>query len=189
MKRVPEGLHDEICTLFRDGFSHSEIGLKFGFTESQIGTVLHKRGLKLSREECIERQRTRAKNALRIRTPKPRLLDPARPYMIRDCVAAAAAITGLPFETLLSGRRKKYHCRVRNAIYHLCAPYFSYMQIGRAFGGRDHSTVIYGCDVAAGMLVQSQDFRDLVAAIDQRARAIVAERAQKISSHIERLAA
>lgn len=189
MRRVPEGLHDEICDLFRSGFSQSEIGIRFGFTENQIRTVLHKCGLKLSLEESHQRTRTRAKNALRIRTPKPRLLDPARPYMIRDCVAAAAAITGLPFETLMAGRRKKYHCRARNAIYHLCAPYFSYMQLGRAFGGRDHSTVIYGCEVAAGMLVQSQDFRDLVAAIDQRAREIAAHRMQAVCADLERLAA
>lgn len=189
MKRIPEGMHEEMCALFLSGFSQSEIGEKFGYSMNQVATVMQKCGIKLTRAQCIERSRTRSKRALRIRSPKPRLLEPARPYMIRDCAVAAAAITGLPLDTLITGRRKKYHCRARNAIYHLCAPYFSYQQIGRAFGGRDHSTIIYGCEVAAGLLVQSEAFRELVAAIDQRARAIVADRVKAVSVDLERLAA
>lgn len=189
MRRIPEAMHEEMAALFLSGASQSEIAEKYGYSIHQIATVMQKCGIKLTREQCLERARARSTRALRIRIPKLPPDVENRPYRIRDAAIAAAAVTGISLDTLIFGRRKKRNCRVRAAVYHLCAPYNSYEAIARVFGGRDHSTVINGCDIAAGLMAQSQDFRELVAAIDQRARADVARRVSAVSADLERLAA
>lgn len=41
-------------------------------------------------------------------------------------------------------------------------------QIGEALGGRDHTTVIYGCDKIAGMLEEDARFRRQVLEIKEK---------------------
>jgi chromosomal replication initiator protein len=42
----------------------------------------------------------------------------------------------------------------------------SYVQIGRKFGGRDHSTVIHSCNLVAGRISTEKDFRHEVESIE-----------------------
>lgn len=168
IKAIPFGLNDAICEQFRDGMTDAELAAKYGYSPNQIRTRRVRLGVVLTREQTAERQRNRI--VQRVAKPKPPTTRDLKPFLIRDVARAASSITKIPLDTLLHGRRGKYHCRVRAAVYHICMPYYSYAQIGRVFGGRDHSTIIYGCDVAAGLLEASNTYRDLVESIEIKVR-------------------
>lgn len=75
---------------------------------------------------------------------------------------------GVKVRDLQSKSRKQNIVQARQLAMYLCHKYtdLSYAQIGRAIGGRDHSTVLYGCDQVAQRISMSADFRHKVEAIE-----------------------
>lgn len=61
---------------------------------------------------------------------------------------------------LLSNRRDRDLARARQAGYWLCRKFTlaSYPQIGRMFGGRDHTTVMYGHELVGRHVSRRTDF-------------------------------
>lgn len=64
---------------------------------------------------------------------------------LRDIVAATAEVTGVNEAILRGGQRRRSAARARQAGYWAAVEEgYSYPKIGDAFGGRDHTTIIYG---------------------------------------------
>ena len=79
----------------------------------------------------------------------------------RCCDAAPADITG-------TGRRARL-VMARQAAMYVCRRHLglSYPELGRAFGGRDHSTVIHAVKKIGKMLESDKDVQDLVARLEK----------------------
>lgn len=75
---------------------------------------------------------------------------------------------GTKVRDMQSKSRRQSIVQARQLAMYLCHKYtdLSYAQIGRAMGGRDHSTVLYGCDQVAQRISMSADFRHKVEAIE-----------------------
>lgn len=78
--------------------------------------------------------------------PKPRdfLLAPGRP--IHAIIMEVAEKHGLTYSEMVSARRQKHLVLARHEAYWRCKRECtaSYPQIGRAFGDRDHGTIMHG---------------------------------------------
>jgi hypothetical protein len=75
---------------------------------------------------------------------------------IADIIHHASQLSGLTVGTLVGKSREQRIVRVRQAIMLIAREQvsdgttaYSYPQIGRALGGKDHATIIHGCDKAA----------------------------------------
>jgi chromosomal replication initiator protein len=77
---------------------------------------------------------------------------------VDDIIRATAAATGLVPGTLVSKRRTMQIARARQIAMHLARTLtsLSTTDIGRYFGGRDHSTVIHAC-AQIGSLIETDD--------------------------------
>jgi hypothetical protein len=118
--------------------------------------------------------------------PTPR---PAAPYKMADLFIAASAVTMLTLDGLKGPNKTKPYVAARQAIWHLAKGYFSYPAMGRMSGGRDHSTVMHGCQRALVRLDTQKAFRLMVFAIHNEAlRAKEIER-QKMTGLLTRIAA
>lgn len=75
---------------------------------------------------------------------------------------------GTKVRDMQSKSRRQSIVQARQLAMYLCHKYtdLSYAQIGRAMGGRDHSTVLYGCDQVAQRISMSAEFRHKVEAIE-----------------------
>lgn len=128
------------------------------------------------------------RNMSRANVAKPGI-RPIPPYKMADLFAAASMVTQMPVELLKAKGRTLPCIAVRQAVWHLSKGYFSYTAIGRMSGGRDHSTVINGCQRAEERIATEKPFRMLVDAIHRETlRAKEAERA-RIAGLVERIAA
>jgi len=91
---------------------------------------------------------------------------PARPTAarVRDRVAEAWGVTP---EALQSKKRTKELTVPRQVAMYLIKEMFdlSLVDIGKLFGGRDHSTVIHSVDRVAAMLAEDDDLRERVGAL------------------------
>lgn len=64
---------------------------------------------------------------------------------LRDILRAANEATGVPVDDIIGRSRKKYICVLRNEVMLLAqGEGYSLGQIGRALGGRDHTTILHG---------------------------------------------
>ena len=116
-------------------------------------------------------------------------IRPIAPYKMAELFAAASMITRIPVDLLKSPAKNRQLVSIRYAIWHLSKGYFSYPAMGRMSGGRDHATVINGCERAAARIETDKPFRMLVEAIRSEAlRAKELERI-KIAELAERIAA
>ena len=79
----------------------------------------------------------------------------------RCCDAAPADITG-------TGRHARL-VMARQAAMYVCRRHLglSYPELGRAFGGRDHSTVIHAVKKIGKMLESNKDVQHLVARLEK----------------------
>jgi hypothetical protein len=75
---------------------------------------------------------------------------------IADIIHHASQLSGLTVGTLVGKSREQRIVRVRQAVMLIAREQvsdgttaYSYPQIGRALGGKDHATIIHGCDKAA----------------------------------------
>lgn len=66
---------------------------------------------------------------------------------------------GVKLSDLKSKSRKSIHVEPRHVIMHQLKPYMTLQNIGKMFGGRDHSTVIYASEAIEDRLTTSRDFR------------------------------
>ena len=89
---------------------------------------------------------------------------------IARIIGAVAAASGVPENELLSGRRSARTCRARFAVMHIArtSTTKTFTEIGRAIGGRDHTTIIAGCARAREMIETDLDFAALVADVERR---------------------
>ena len=105
-----------------------------------------------------------ARDALRDKLKADTIADTSpglSPYGIQQAVADEWRVTP---EALRSKTRTKTLTIPRQAAMYLCRELLGLqlVEIGNAFGGRDHSTVIHSLDRAAELLKSDQDFRQHV---------------------------
>ena len=85
-----------------------------------------------------------------------------------DIISAVAQHYGVKVKEVVSKSRKQAIAQARQLSMYLCHKYtgISYARLGRKFGGRDHSTVLYSCDLIAHRISTEKDFRHEVESIE-----------------------
>ena len=85
-----------------------------------------------------------------------------------DIIQAVAQRFGLKQKDLLSKSRKQNLVQARQLAMYLVHKYtgISYVQIGRRFGGRDHTTVLHACNQVSLRISMEKDFRHEVEALE-----------------------
>ena len=78
-----------------------------------------------------------------------------------DIISAVCQHYGLKQREIVSKSRKQNIAQARQLAMYLIHKYtdLSYSQIGRRFGGRDHSTVLHGCNQVARRISVEKAFR------------------------------
>jgi chromosomal replication initiation ATPase DnaA len=86
--------------------------------------------------------------------------DTGRPKTLRKIVRAACKHFNITFADLIATGRVLQRVRQRQIIIYLCRTNtkFSYPQIGRVLGGRDHSTIIHAFERAEHRMQCDIDF-------------------------------
>lgn len=76
-------------------------------------------------------------------------------------ISAVSQHFGLKQKEIISKSRKQCIAQARQLAMHLCHKYteMTYSHIGKRFGGRDHSTVLYACSQVARRLSVDKAFR------------------------------
>ncbi|HPF69366.1 MAG TPA: chromosomal replication initiator protein DnaA [Candidatus Krumholzibacteria bacterium] len=102
------------------------------------------------------------------------LVNSAGPVKIADVMSVVADVHGVTVDQLKSKRRTQDLARARQIAMHLAREMTgaSLNQIGRAFGGRDHSTVAHGCQKIAQDMESDPRFRGAVRDLMDRVRAL-----------------
>lgn len=96
--------------------------------------------------------------------------------MVHEMVRSASRMTMLNEREITGEGRQRVLVRVRWAIMLIAREYgFSFPHIGRALGGRDHSTVWSGVDQAKYLVERDAGFRALV----DHLRSVVQEEARR----------
>lgn len=87
---------------------------------------------------------------------------------VDDIIAAVASHYGVSRKDIVSKSRKQGIVLARQVAIYLCHKYTgqSYATLGRKFGGRDHSTILYSHDVIARRISVDKNFRHEVEAIE-----------------------
>ena len=75
---------------------------------------------------------------------------------------------GIKPKEIVSKSRKQSIAQARQTAIYLCHKYTgqSYSILGRKFGGRDHSTILYSCDVIARRISVEKNFRHEIEGIE-----------------------
>jgi len=107
------------------------------------------------------------------------------PFTMDDVILAASRVTYTPVDQINGKSRPPWIIRIRQAIAHIAKAHYSFAEIGRRMGGRDHSTIGSSCEKAKAMIARNKQFAQLVKEIEREALAI-ADRERRI---IERIAA
>lgn len=96
---------------------------------------------------------------------------------VADVIAAAAEVAGIPREVLTGARGPSEVCRLRERAMFVATVITprSATQIGRAFGRRDHCTVILARQRVAPQLTRDAAVAAAVAEIQRRAEEIAAQ--------------
>lgn len=143
------------------------------------GTALTQEGMLLVARHCAHFRHlqgvlrgVRAFMDLRGRAPTEAELDSLLPAGgargrdgCREIMASVAARCGLRPEDILGEERRPRFVLARQVAMYLCRRSLglSYPELGRAFGGKDHSTVIYACRKIEKIIVGNRDVQRLVA--------------------------
>ena len=86
---------------------------------------------------------------------EPLVFAPKTP--VKEIIAHVAAIYGYPVSDILGPRRRKPIVKARHAAMKAVAdarPDLSYPQIGKFFGGRDHTTILHAIQKLGGRAKQ-----------------------------------
>lgn len=91
-----------------------------------------------------------------------------REVTVDDIIQSVARHYGLKQKDILSKSRKQHLVQARQLAMYLVHKYtgISYVQIGRRFGGRDHSTVLHACNQVSLRISMEKDFRHEVEALE-----------------------
>lgn len=131
-----------IAELYAGGMTATQIGAQIGITAQHAAKLLWQSGI----------------------AP----LAPA--VTVSALIDGAAAVTSLPRETITGTSRLRPVVRVRQAVMYLaCKAGHTTPQVGKRIGGRDHSTVVHGRDMAAYRITQDPTFADMVRRIREAA--------------------
>ncbi|NNJ46980.1 MAG: chromosomal replication initiator protein DnaA, partial [Acidimicrobiia bacterium] len=89
-----------------------------------------------------------------------------------EIIGATAAATGLSPADLIGPSRRQPLVRARQTAMYLCRELtdLSLPKIGRAFGGRDHTTVMHALDRVKALMVEDKATFDQVTALSQNLR-------------------
>jgi chromosomal replication initiator protein len=89
-----------------------------------------------------------------------------------EIIAATAAATGLSSADLVGPSRRQPLVRARQTAMYLCRELtdLSLPKIGRAFGGRDHTTVMHSIDRVKALMIEDKAIFDQVTALSQNLR-------------------
>jgi chromosomal replication initiator protein len=98
-------------------------------------------------------------------------LEPAEPAnpTIEEIQEATAQAFGVPAESLRGKRRTSQIATARQVAMYLCRRLTShtYIEIGKAFGHRDHSTVIHACGKVARERIRDERLERIVRSLEQ----------------------
>jgi chromosomal replication initiator protein len=97
---------------------------------------------------------------------------PPDPVAVSDIQKAVIAQYGIPVYDLKSRRRDRAAARPRQIAMYLCRhlTYLSLPEIGRAFGNRDHTTVMHAVKTVDGLMASDRDLAVLIGALMFRLR-------------------
>lgn len=87
-----------------------------------------------------------------------------------DIIAAVCSSLGVKQKEIVSKSRKQMFVQARQVAMFLCHKYtdITYSQLGRIFGKRDHSTVLYACNQVSRRLSVDKTFRHEVEEIEAK---------------------
>ena len=87
---------------------------------------------------------------------------------IESITNTVAKYYGVKVKELYGKSRKQLIVVARQVAMYLSHKYTqtAYKQIGRVFGGRDHSTVIHSCNIVASRITADKDFRHEVESVE-----------------------
>ena len=90
----------------------------------------------------------------------------------RDILNLAAKLMNLRPDDVLGNKRQPDMVLARQAAMYVCRSKLglSYPELGRAFGGRDHSTIIHAVRKIERLLVGDKRIRQLVTDLEQKAQ-------------------
>lgn len=110
-----------------------------------------------------------------------------RPFTVGQLISSAAFVT-CTTEDEIRTDRFRFFVRIRFAIAHLAKPYYSTIQIGRALGGKDHSTIVHGQGRALDLMTDN-GFVTLMQSIETHALALRERERNAIAYELKRIAA
>ena len=88
----------------------------------------------------------------------------------REILGEVARKLNLKAEDVLGGKRRPDLVLARQISMYICRKKLglSYPELGRAFGGRDHSTVIYAINKIKKLMVSNKSVHQLVTEIEMK---------------------
>ncbi len=98
----------------------------------------------------------------------------ARPQSVLEAVAAELNVT---VEDMKSATRRREVSQARQLAMYLMRQHtdLSFPKIGEEFGGKDHTTVLYGCEKIAQRLEQEPNFGKLLDRVNDRLRTMASK--------------
>ena len=190
MNNIPRAAWPDIREMYLNkGMTRPEIADHYGTTMPRIATALRHMECTLPKAVAMKRnaERIASYNHGKNRVG-PDIIRPAPPYALNGLINAAVMITRTSANDIKAHRRNRYFVHVRWAIWYLAQGHFSFSSIGKSFG-RDHTTIIHGCQQAHGLIETSATFRAMVDAIRNEALRTKAMDRATITALIERIAA
>lgn len=99
--------------------------------------------------------------------PDPRFVDEPH-HPLASIIDAAAVVCGVPAETIRGFSRVPRYVEARHLAMFVArtATDLSYPAIARAFGGRDHTTVLHGVRRIRKLITERDDLREKLQAIE-----------------------
>jgi chromosomal replication initiator protein len=88
-----------------------------------------------------------------------------RRVTVQEVVDAVAEHFGLQSELLTGPGRNKDVALARHVAVYVCReliPHMNTTEIGQAFGGRDHATIVYACQKMRSMMGADDELRNLI---------------------------
>ena len=90
------------------------------------------------------------------------------PHHLVSIIEAASVVCGVPAEMITGYCKKRHHVEARQLAMFVAraATDLSYPELGRAFGGRDHTTVVHGVRRIEKLVTERDDLREKLQAIE-----------------------
>lgn len=110
-------------------------------------------------------------------------LSPSAPWRVREIARLAAAAYDVDAASIFAKDRHKRVAHARHCAFWVARQVtgLSFPEIGRAFGGRDHTTVMAGCDKHFQRCFASQEVGEVTARIRDAVKDIGLQRLAKTS--------